>query len=82
VSGGIISFYENSNPHLFDLAKQVHYYQAWLTTISLIVGHLYNVVFNPDIYPLNRSFLFGTLSEEEMTLLHARELDSVTPRSE
>jgi predicted CXXCH cytochrome family protein len=56
------------------MIRSIHFYQSMLTTISLIAGHIYNNVFNPDVYPLNRAMIDGMMSEEKMRLLHAREV--------
>ncbi len=76
ITGILMALGRTALPHIYDLVESVHYYQLWLTTLSILVGHLYFVVFNPDVYPFNRAFLFGTMSELEMSLLHPRELDA------
>jgi cytochrome b subunit of formate dehydrogenase len=64
----------------WDVARTVHYYEAWLATLAVIVWHLYFVVFNPDIYPLNLAFWKGTLTEEEMAEEHPAELEEIKRR--
>jgi cytochrome b subunit of formate dehydrogenase len=61
----------------FDVARTVHYYEAWLATLSIIVWHFYFVLFNPDIYPINLAFWKGTLTEEEMEEEHPLELEKL-----
>ena len=46
-----------------------------LATLAIIVWHFYFVVFNPDIYPMNLSWLTGWLSEKEMKEDHPLELE-------
>ena len=58
----------------WDVARTVHYYEAWLATLSIIVWHFYFVIFNPDVYPINLAFLKGTITEEEMHDEHPLEL--------
>jgi formate dehydrogenase gamma subunit len=58
----------------WDVAQTVHYYEAWLATLAIIVWHLYFVVFNPDVYPMNLAWLTGSLTEEEMRDEHPAEL--------
>ncbi len=48
----------------WDVARTIHYYEAWLATLAIIVWHFYFVMFNPDIYPINLAFWKGTLTEE------------------
>ncbi len=59
----------------YDLARTVHFYEAILATLAIVVWHLYFVVFNPDVYPMNLSWLTGRMSEKEMADGHALELE-------
>ncbi|MBI5021399.1 MAG: cytochrome b/b6 domain-containing protein [Ignavibacteriales bacterium] len=61
----------------WDAARTVHYYEAWLATLAIIVWHFYFVIFNPDVYPLNLAFWKGTLTEEEMEDEHPVELEEL-----
>jgi len=58
----------------WDIARTIHYYEAWLATLAIIVWHFYFVIFNPETYPLNLAFWKGTLTEEEMKEEHPLEL--------
>ena len=58
----------------WDVARVVHYYEAWLATLAIIVWHFYFIIFNPDIYPMNLAWWKGTISEEEMADEHPLEL--------
>jgi hypothetical protein len=42
-----------------DVATSVHFYEAVLATLAIVVWHLYSVIFDPDVYPLNTAFLTG-----------------------
>lgn len=64
----------------WDVARTIHYYEAWLATLAIIVWHFYFVIFNPDSYPLNLAFWKGTLTEEEMLEEHPRELEEILQR--
>ncbi len=59
----------------WDVARTMHYYEAWLATLAIIVWHFYFVIFNPDSYPINLAFWKGTLTEEEMEEEHPLELE-------
>ena len=61
----------------WDVARTVHYYEAWLATLAIIVWHFYFVIFNPDSYPINLAFWKGTLTEEEMGEEHPLELEEI-----
>jgi len=61
----------------WDVARTVHYYEAWLATLAIIVWHFYFVIFSPDTYPINLAFWKGTLTEHEMEDEHPRELEEL-----
>lgn len=61
----------------WDIARTVHYYEAWLAFLSIVVWHFYFIIFNPDVYPMNTAWLSGKISEEEMTHEHPKELERI-----
>ena len=82
---GIILWFDNTFLGLltktgWDAARAIHYYEAWLATLAIIVWHLYFVIFNPDVYPLNVAFWKGTLTETEMHHEHPLELEEIKER--
>jgi cytochrome b subunit of formate dehydrogenase len=42
-----------------DVATSVHFYEAVLATLAIVVWHFYSIIFDPDVYPLNTAFLTG-----------------------
>ncbi len=48
---------------VLDVARAMHYWEAWLATLAILVWHLYATVFNPEVYPMNPSWLTGTMPE-------------------
>jgi cytochrome b subunit of formate dehydrogenase len=42
-----------------DLATTVHFYEALLATLSIVVWHFYTVIFDPDVYPMDPAWLTG-----------------------
>jgi formate dehydrogenase gamma subunit len=46
-----------------DVATTIHYYEAILACLAIIVWHFYHVIFDPDVYPLNRAFWNGKVSK-------------------
>jgi cytochrome b subunit of formate dehydrogenase len=58
-----------------DLATIVHYYEAWLASLAILVWHFYFVIFNPDVYPMNWTWLTGKISEEMLRHEHPREYE-------
>ena len=47
-----------------DIALAVHFYEAVLATLAIVVWHFYQVMFDPDVYPLNWAFWDGKMSKE------------------
>jgi thiosulfate reductase cytochrome b subunit len=58
----------------FDIARSIHFYEAVLATLAIIVWHFYFVIFNPDVYPMNLAWLTGRMSEREMMDEHPLQL--------
>ncbi len=76
---GAILWFENTSIGLFtklgfDISRTVHFYEAILATLAIIVWHFYFVIFNPDVYPMNLAWLTGRMSEKEMLEEHPLEL--------
>jgi len=42
-----------------EFCTRVHFYEALLATLAILVWHLYRVIFNPDVYPLEVTMLPG-----------------------
>lgn len=47
-----------------DVALNIHFYEAVLATLAIVVWHFYQVIFDPDVYPLNWAFWDGRMSVE------------------
>ena len=44
---------------LLDLATAVHFYEAVLATLAIVVWHFYSIMLDPDVYPLDTAWLTG-----------------------
>jgi len=77
LTGGLLWFENSSLRELpkwaLDLATVVHYYEAWLAFLAIVVWHLYTNIANPDIYPMNWTWLTGRISEAQMRHEHFNE---------
>jgi cytochrome b subunit of formate dehydrogenase len=51
-----------------DVATAIHFYEAVLATLAIIVWHFYQVFLDPDVYPMNWAWWDG-----KMTLHHYRD---------
>ena len=93
---GVLLWFENTSIGLFtklgfDISRTVHFYEAILATLAILVWHFYFVIFNPDVYPMNLAWLTGRMSEREMHEEHPAQLaelkrgdaaETVTPRDD
>lgn len=79
---GFILWFDNTFMGLltklgWDAARTIHYYEAWLAFLAIVVWHFYFVIFNPDIYPMNTAWLTGKIPEEQMAEEHPKELERI-----
>ena len=58
-----------------DIALAIHFYEAVLATLAIVVWHFYHVIFDPDVYPVNMAFLDGRISENLYKEEHELEYD-------
>jgi cytochrome b subunit of formate dehydrogenase len=82
VATGIILWFDNTFMGLltklgWDVSRTVHFCEAWLAFLAILVWHIYFVIFNPDIYPMNLAWFKGTITEAEMADEHPLELEAV-----
>ncbi|MGA3267677.1 MAG: cytochrome b/b6 domain-containing protein [Verrucomicrobiota bacterium] len=62
-----------------DVALTIHYYEAVLACLAIVVWHFYHVIFDPDIYPLNTACCSGRVSEEWQKHEHPLEIPAPAP---
>ena len=79
VSGLIIWFKIDVTQFLprwvIDVATTIHYYEAILACLAILVWHFYHVMFDPDIYPVNLACWDGRVSEHWQLDEHPLETD-------
>jgi cytochrome b subunit of formate dehydrogenase/nitrate/TMAO reductase-like tetraheme cytochrome c subunit len=56
-----------------DVFEVIHYYEAWLATLAIIVWHLYMVLMRPGSYSSSWMWLTGKITQEEMIEEHPLE---------
>jgi len=47
-----------------DIATAIHFYEAVLATLAIVVWHFYQVFLDPDVYPMNWAWWDGKMSFE------------------
>ena len=82
VGSGLILWFVNYALKIFpkfvaDIATEAHSDEALLATLAIIIWHLYNAHLNPDKFPMNKSWLSGKISEEEMKKEHYLEWEKI-----
>jgi hypothetical protein len=60
-----------------NVCRVIHFYEAILASMTILVWHLYSVMFDPDVYPMNWAKITGKISEEEMRHHHPLELEEI-----
>jgi len=51
---------------VIDVSTAIHYYEAILATLAIVVWHFYLVIFDPDVYPLKWTFVTGRAPAHEV----------------
>ncbi|MCX8021600.1 MAG: cytochrome b/b6 domain-containing protein [Syntrophorhabdaceae bacterium] len=67
---------------VIDLSRIVHSFEATLGFIILIVWHLYNVHLNPQVFPMDKSWLNGLISKEDLRERHPLEYERIYGKDE
>jgi cytochrome b subunit of formate dehydrogenase len=60
-----------------DIATAIHFYEAVLATLAIIVWHFYQVFFDPDVYPMNWAWYDGKISIEHYQDEHGLDVETV-----
>jgi cytochrome b subunit of formate dehydrogenase len=60
-----------------DVATAVHFYEAVLATLAILIWHFYQVFFDPDVYPMNWAWWDGQVPVEEYRAEHPMDLGTV-----
>jgi formate dehydrogenase gamma subunit len=65
-----------------DIATAIHFYEAILATLAIVVWHFYFIFLNPDVAPMNKAWFSGYLNYEEMEKEHPLELEKLMNEKE
>ncbi len=49
---------------VLDVMLVIHYYEAWLAFLAILIWHMYATVFNPEVYPMNPSWITGMMPQD------------------
>lgn len=67
---------------LLDVAKAIHYYEAWLATLAILVWHFFFMFIHPENYPINFTVATGRMTEEEYMEKHPADYERMIARGE
>jgi cytochrome b subunit of formate dehydrogenase len=56
-----------------DVIALIHFYEAWLAVLTIVVWHLYYMIFDPHTYPMNWSWITGRITVEDFRERHPLE---------
>jgi hypothetical protein len=59
-----------------DVATAGYFYEAILATLAIVVWHFYQIVFDPEVYPMNWAWWDGKMSIKHYAIEHG--LDTKT----
>ncbi len=79
---GFILWFEDLSLKYFpkwvtDVSTAIHFYEALLATLAIVVWHFYYQFFDPHVYPMNTTCITGKISEETMREEHPLEFDNI-----
>lgn len=79
---GFVMWFENYSLQymprwVLNVCKAIHFYEAILATLAILVWHMFFVMFEPDIYPVNLSMLTGKITAKELKEKHPLEFEKL-----
>ncbi|MGD8440085.1 MAG: cytochrome b/b6 domain-containing protein [Holophagae bacterium] len=67
---------------VLDVALVIHFWEAWLASLAIVVWHLYSVIFHPHVYPMNPSWITGMMPDEMYEHEHPGHLEQARKDTE
>jgi cytochrome b subunit of formate dehydrogenase len=59
----------------FPVSEVIHFYEAWLAFLAILIWHFYFVFFHPEVYPMNTTWLDGKTTTEHAVHKHGKAED-------
>ena len=63
---------------MLDIATAIHFYEAILATLAILVWHFYEVIIDPDVYPMNWAWYDGKMDIELYHEEHGADMETIT----
>jgi len=67
---------------MFEVAEIIHYFEAWLAMLAIIIWHWFFVIYHPDKYPMSVTWMDGKITEEELKHHHPLEYEEMKKKEE
>ena len=58
-----------------DMTELIHYYEAILATLAIVVWHFFFVMFHPEEYPMSATWLTGRMTHKHLRHRHPLEFE-------
>jgi formate dehydrogenase gamma subunit len=68
---GFLLWFENFTLRNFplwvaDASTALHWYEAILATLAILIWHFYGVIFDPEVYPMDKAWLTGKVPADHL----------------
>ncbi|MCX6640832.1 MAG: cytochrome b/b6 domain-containing protein [bacterium] len=63
-----------------EVSQTIHYYEAWLATLAIIVWHFFFVIFHPEMYPMSWTWLTGKMNVRDLKEHHTGWYDEMVTK--
>ena len=67
---------------VIDAATAVHFYEAILASLAILVWHFYMIIFDPEVYPMNWAWYDGKMPYDLYQSEHGLDLETLTQAAE
>jgi len=79
---GLMLWFQEASLALFpmwmlDIIRIVHGFEAILAFLAIIIWHMYNVHLNPDVFPMSKVWITGTINGKELKEHHSLEYEAL-----
>ena len=84
IATGLLLWFDNLAVKLLgttvlEVIRVIHFYEAWLATLAIIVWHMYVVVFQPSVYPGNPAWITGKMPRDMYAHEHPADFEAMEP---
>ncbi len=74
---GKVAFGNHLPRWFIDAATAVHFYEAILASLAILVWHFYMIIFDPEVYPMNWAWYDGKMTLEHYVEEHGADSETI-----